>query len=323
MADDNQPDFDSMNEKEMDEHLKNLETAPDDETPPEEKEPLDSEEIVDEDSQEIDGEPELDPEPEPEKDTALEIAEKRFADGQRKITELGNQNALLQQQLTSLTGEVNTLKAKPKEKVSPPANKELDTFKEEYPEIARGFESMLASRDEHIVKLEGMIGDVNQATGTVAKTAAKTAESVAKDAADKHVQAFLKLHPDGQEIVNDPAWAKWLNEQPDGARYHEIISEKIDNLPLADSIMNAYKKDAGIGELEPVPEPKNDSSKIDEAKKIADPPHKNRARDPNYKPKNAVLFTQSQVDSWNRAEFLKNEDALTKAIMSGQFDANA
>ena len=311
-------------DKALDEELMGLNTpegedepAPDD--PPEEDLPDSEQEDspepeADPDSEVEDPEPEADPEPEKQNQEMqdlqreLETSGQRVRDGQRKISEQGAQ-------ISTLMGEVSALKAvfakqqAPEKEIpsKPKTPKEVLELQEEYPEIASGVQAMLNPIAEENARLQARLGEVNNKTTKMSVNA----DALARNQA---ISALLEVHPDAVKLAATNDFQEWIGHHPLGNVYQQAVftDEGIMETNRAAHILSEFKNARGGDESAP------QTPLVNKAKKIANPPPKNKARDPNYTPKNKrPLFTMADINKMSDVDFAKNEAQIDKAMIEG------
>ncbi len=120
--------------------------------------------------------------------------------------------------------------------------KDWEALKEDFPEVAKALDARLESEKRQIeadrqrqAQLERQIAELQSAVQPIQQQAQETYLRT-------QVDALSARHPDWREVVAAPAFAEWLNQQPDSLRR---LSESNDAAEAA-ALMDLYKSQTGV-----------------------------------------------------------------------------
>lgn len=157
---------------------------------------------------------------------ALDDMKSRHSGNTRKIRELTEELTAIRQ----AKPPANPAGGKPDDMT----DKEWASFKEDYPDIAGPLEAKMQANAKALESFERRFASMDAAE--------------VKKQYDSNFEDVQKNHPDYLTIVRDPAFPKWIEEQPryiqEGAARNG--QEIVDPVEVAD-IIGRYKQDAGIG----------------------------------------------------------------------------
>lgn len=223
--------------------------------------------------------------PDAPKDNEVDIQtrqnwKKRYSDQQRYVTQLKQQNAALEQELT-------TLKEKPLE--LPSTMEELASFKKSHPELVNSLISLIrlevSERDKELTeKIKKLDGKSAQAD-----TEVKIAE-------------VLKIHPDAKRIKASQEFADWF----------ELQSQATQNLLKSDNPsdwirgISLYKEDMGIKSVK--------VKKADAATAVNQPSSTDTKPDLSKR-----VWKASEVAKLSDAEYDKLSHEIMKANAEGRY----
>lgn len=163
---------------------------------------------------------ENEPEPEPtprEQELQAQLDRLRHADAsnrgrlgayQRKLNELEQQ---LEKSKTATSGQDQGNDDQRQDMAESMGMEDWDSFAEDFPDMARAFEARLKADRQKQAQLEQQIAEMRSAVEPIQQQAQETHLREQED-------ALTARHPDWREVVAAPAFAEWLNQQPESLR---------------------------------------------------------------------------------------------------------
>jgi len=112
-----------------------------------------------------------------------------------------------------------------------------ETFKEDFPDMARAFEARLSADRQKQAHLEQEVAELRSSVQPIQQQAQ---EQHLKDQED----ALAARHPDWREVVAAPEFAEWLNQQPDSLQ--ALTSS--DDAAEAAALLDMYRAQHGSPE---------------------------------------------------------------------------
>ncbi len=197
-----------------------------------------------------------------------------------------------------------------KEQTEDEIEKDLETLRSEYPEIAEPMIKMMQRNNtENKILKERLdkVDEVNNKRDADEKTVSDNA----------HYNAIAEVHSDFLEITQEPLLDEWINGLPAIEKAGATAIRKDGSTKDVISLLTTFKKANGYkvpSEAEDTPVKKADS-KLDKAKKAAVPQF-NKAKEVNINDKQ-ILFTQAQIKAMSEKEFAENESAIDAALIQG------
>jgi chromosome segregation ATPase len=157
---------------------------------------------------------------------------------QRQINQLQSQ---LQQTQNTPGNDSKSDEQKRQEAADAAGVKDWEALKEDFPEVAKALDARLESEKRQIeqdrqrqAQLEQQIAELQSAV-----------QPIQQQAQDQYlktqVDALSARHPDWREVVSAPAFAEWLNQQPESLRR---LTESNDAAEAA-ALMDLYKSQNG------------------------------------------------------------------------------
>jgi outer membrane receptor for Fe3+-dicitrate len=217
----------------------------------------------------------------------LETLNKRLSDSQRKITELGQENAMLRNQLSDV-------------------NKQLADYRE------KEFAAQSNERAQSIEALSGeyeflkpMMAELNELRQQVNKQAIQAQQAKQEQeqisAQQAHMNAILAVHPDAVSTASSSEFNSWLGQQ------HPRLQQVLDNGTASEVIelMNAYKAQTATT--------LSQQSKLEKAREMATPNTRSQTS-PNAK----RTYTRAEISAMPMNEFLKLEADIDAAYAEGR-----
>lgn len=158
---------------------------------------------------------------------AMEADKKRYQQSARsQIGRVGALNKKYQQQQAEndrLRAEIEQLK----QQHSPHFHEELTALRDNYPEVAAVFDKLLAHQDQRLADISKPLDSIAQAK----------ARDLAEQALEQGIYTVTQVVPDAEQILADPQFATWLNQQPAGVKNLFHSSDPDDAIYL----LNGYK----------------------------------------------------------------------------------
>ena len=174
----------------------------------------------------------------------------------------------------------------------PKTDEEIDVWSKKYPDVAKIIDTIARKR-------------ANEALEIGEKKLSKITELEANLNRKEAEQELLRLHPDFQNIRQDPAFHEWVTEQPQSIQ-DSLYKNNIDAFSAARSI-DLYKADKGISK-----------KKSGDSRSAAESVGRTSRSAPTAGGK--AKFSESMVDRMSVADYEKNETAILDAMRSGNFD---
>lgn len=180
-------------------------------------------------------EPEPTPTPEPEKPVTQEVPkgptedswEKRHNDTKSFLTKQLNDRDV---QINELIQQVKSLQTAKEEIKLPMTEQEMATFADEYPGFAAAMETYVLKNNKDLTaKLNEELKEVKQKTQQIDK--------------EKAWNKLKEIHPDIDDISNDPNFAEWYNNQS------QFIKNLVNSPLVTDAAkgVDLYKADTNYG----------------------------------------------------------------------------
>lgn len=222
---------------------------------------------------------------EPEPENAEEASfKKRYGDLRRHTQQLMAQKdkelAAMKSQLeTAAKGQIRF----------PKTDEEIEQWSQKYPDVAKIVDTIARKRaNEALEEGEKRLGHLKDLETKLTK---KEAE-----------QQLMKLHPDFNDIRQDPAFHEWVTMQP--MYIQDALYKNNTDAQAAARAIDLYKADTGK---------RKTTSKKSAAEAVG--------RTPSAAPAatGKVKFTESQVAQMSDREYEANEDAILEAMRVGAF----
>lgn len=260
---------------------------------PIESEPDQPEEVVEDTQEEPTPESSEESQAQHQDDDVINKLEKRIADGQRKITQISQENSELRRQLDALTRENEHLKQQQAAEPKQDAYSSLDELSDEY-EMMEPVVAQLKAKDEQIAQMQQQLEQLAQGSQETQQ--------------QMHFNMIRSAHPDAEQIATSDSFQVYLAQKD---------SENDGSSPLASQIVQSgtaveiiqllsdYKQSQQVK-----PRPTN----IEAARQAVTPKPKSQVVRPQSKP----TFTREQIAAMSPAEFKANEEAIMDAMASGR-----
>jgi len=191
----------------------------------------------------------------------------------------------LQEQLSAATK---------KEIKLPKTDEEIENWAREYPDVAKIVETIAMKKASEQNK------DIEKRLNALSEKERLTSR-------EKAEMQLLQIHPDFEDIRDNPDFHAWAEEQPDYIQ--SALYENEDDPRAAARAIDLYKADMGVSK-------KKKTSKKDAAKAVTT---KGSTTAPISELSNADSVLESDVAKMTAIEYEKNEEAIHKAIRNGRF----
>ena len=176
----------------------------------------------------------------------------------------------------------------------PKTDEEIETWAKEYPDVAKIVETIAMKKAAEQNK------DIENRLNALSEKERLTSRERAE-------MQLLQIHPDFEEIRDNPDFHAWAEEQPDYIQ--SALYENEDDPRAAARAIDLYKADMGVSK-------KKKTSKKDAAKAVTT---KGSTTTPDSALSDADTILESDVAKMSAIEYEKNEETIRKAIQSGKF----
>ena len=177
----------------------------------------------------------------------------------------------------------------------PKTDEEIETWAKEYPDVAKIVETIAMKKAAEQSK------DIEDRLNALSEKERLTSRERAE-------MKLLQIHPDFEEIRDNPDFHAWAEEQPEYIQ--AALYENEDDPKAAARAIDLYKADMGIAKK------KKKTSTKDAAKAVTT---KSSTTTPDSALSDADTILESDVAKMSAIEYEKNEDIIHKAIKSGKF----
>ncbi|MDA5608812.1 hypothetical protein, partial [Pasteurella multocida] len=164
----------------------------------------------------------------------LEADKKRYQQNARsQIGRVGALNKKYQQKQAEnerLLAEIEQLKQQSK----PQFAGELDQLREDYPEVAAVFDKLLAHQNQRLEDISRPLNSIAEAN----------MRDLAQQELDNGIHYVTQLIPDAEQILSDPQFTNWLNQQTPGIQSMFSSSDPNDAVYLLKEYKNAVSANA-------------------------------------------------------------------------------
>lgn len=181
-----------------------------------------------------------------------------------------------------------------KEMKLPKTDEEIDAWASEYPDVAKIVETIAMKKAVEQNK------DIEERLNSLSERERLTSRERAE-------MELLQIHPDFTEIRDNPEFHDWAEEQPDYIQ--KALYENEDDPRAAARAIDLYKADMGLKT------PKKKTSKKDAARAV----NVKSSTTPDNNATGSDSILESEVAKMTSQEYSANEDAISKAIRSGNF----
>ena len=216
-----------------------------------------------------------------------ESFKKRYGDlrrhAQKQADDKDKEIAALKQQLSQATEKQIKL---------PKTDEELDAWSAEYPDVARIIETIAIKKSKEMNK------NIEDRLENLTQKELKTSRELAE-------RELLSIHPDFEEIRNDPSFHDWADEQPDYIQ--TALYDNETDAKAAARAIDLYKADKGI------------KRKRKSSKSAAHNVSVKGGSQPSDTASVGESIKESDVAKMTSQEYSANEQAIADAIRSGNF----
>ena len=232
-------------------------------------------------SEELEAQVSVDPEPKEPEEASFK---KRYGDLRRHTQQLMSQK---DQELEKLKEQLDSA-AKGQIKF-PKTDDEIEAWSKKYPDVSKIVDTIARKRaNEALEEGEKRLGHLKDLETKLTK---KEAE-----------QQLMKLHPDFNDIRQDPAFHEWVTMQP--LYISDALYKNNTDAMAAARAIDLYKADTGK---------RKTSSKKSAAQAVG------RSTSAAPAATGKAKFSESQVASMSDREYDANEEAILEAMKSGAF----
>ena len=174
----------------------------------------------------------------------------------------------------------------------PKSEQELESFKEEYPDLYNTVESVAHIQSQRqVAELESQLHSMRQREGEVLRKEAET--------------TLQQRHPDFEDIRGDDQFHSWASEQPE--QIQDWIYNNPDNVSLASKAIDLYKLETGMAQ-------KQQSSKKPRGSAADMVSTKTTTVDAGQ-PK---VWTEREIGAMSLDQFDRNEEDIKQAMIEGR-----
>ena len=176
---------------------------------------------------------------------------------------------------------------------APKTIEELESFKEQYPEVYEVVETVAHLQSESKAKvLEERLSQLQE----------REQYLIQQDAQKE----LARKHPDFEDIKNSEDFHTWAKEQPESIQ--DWIYNNSNDADLASRALDLFKKDLGI---EATPK-KTTSKKTTSAADIVS------TKTTSVEPKSEKVWSEKEIAAMSMAEFDKHESEISEAMQQGR-----
>ena len=175
----------------------------------------------------------------------------------------------------------------------PKSEEELESFKQEYPDLYNTVESVAHMQSQRqVADLEAQLQSMRQRESEVMR---------------REAEATLKQrHPDFEDIRGDEEFHSWAKEQPE--QIQDWVYNNPDNVALASKAIDLYKLERGITQTKSQPRQKQQGSAADIVS----------TKTTNIDAGQPKIWTEREIAAMSLDQFDKYEDDIKQAMMEGR-----
>ena len=175
----------------------------------------------------------------------------------------------------------------------PKSEEELESFKQEYPDLYNTVESVAHMQSQRqVADLEAQLQSMRQRESEVMR---------------REAEATLKQrHPDFEDIRGDEEFHSWAKEQPE--QIQDWVYNNPDNVALASKAIDLYKLERGITQTKSQPRQKQQGSAADMVS----------TKTTNIDAGQPKIWTEREIAAMSLDQFDKYEDDIKQAMMEGR-----
>ena len=177
----------------------------------------------------------------------------------------------------------------------PKSEEELESFKQEYPDLYNTVESVAHMQSQRqVADLEAQLQSMRQRESEVLR---REAESTLK-----------QRHPDFEDLRGDEQFHEWAKEQPE--QIQDWIYNNPDNVTLASKAIDLYKLETGMSQTQQ-PRQQQPQQRGSAADMVSTKTTSIDAKQPK-------VWTEREIAAMSLDQFDKYEDEIKQAMMEGR-----
>jgi len=177
----------------------------------------------------------------------------------------------------------------------PKSEEELESFKQEYPDLYNTVESVAHMQSQRqVADLEAQLQSMRQRESEVLR---REAESTLK-----------QRHPDFEDLRGDEQFHEWAKEQPE--QIQDWIYNNPDNVTLASKAIDLYKLETGMSQTQQ-PRQQQPQQRGSAADMVSTKTTSIDAKQPK-------IWTEREIAAMSLDQFDKFEDEIKQAMMEGR-----
>lgn len=175
----------------------------------------------------------------------------------------------------------------------PKSEEELESFKQEYPDLYNTVESVAHMQSQRqVADLEAQLQSMRQRESEVMRREAET--------------TLKQRHPDFEDIRGDKEFHVWAKEQPE--QIQDWVYNNPDNVALASKAIDLYKLERGITQTKSQPRQKQQGSAADMVS----------TKTTNIDAGQPKIWTEREIAAMSLDQFDRYEDDIKQAMMEGR-----
>mgnify|MGYP003111248324 FL=1 len=175
----------------------------------------------------------------------------------------------------------------------PKSEEELESFKQEYPDLYNTVESVAHMQSQRqVADLEAQLQSMRQRESEVMRREAET--------------TLKQRHPDFEDIRGDEEFHSWAKEQPE--QIQDWVYNNPDNVALASKAIDLYKLERGITQTKSQPRQKQQGSAADMVS----------TKTTNIDAGQPKIWTEREIAAMSLDQFDRYEDDIKQAMMEGR-----
>lgn len=174
----------------------------------------------------------------------------------------------------------------------PKSEEELESFKEEYPDLYNTVESVAHMQSQRqVAELEAQLQAMRQRESEVLRREAET--------------TLQQRHPDFEDIRGDEQFHAWAKEQPE--QIQDWVYNNPDNVALASKAIDLYKLETGVTQKQqPRKKPQGSAADMVSTKTT------------NVDAGQPKIWTEREIAAMSLDQFDKYEEDIKQAMMEGR-----
>ncbi len=175
----------------------------------------------------------------------------------------------------------------------PKSEEELESFKQEYPDLYNTVESVAHMQSQRqVADLEAQLQSMRQRESEVMRREAET--------------TLKQRHPDFEDIRGDEEFHSWAKEQPE--QIQDWVYNNPDNVALASKAIDLYKLERGITQTKSQPRQKQQGSAADMVS----------TKTTNIDAGQPKIWTEREIAAMSLDQFDRHEEEIKQAMMEGR-----